>query len=247
MANYCIMRMEKAKDVRSAGARLKHMRRELPCSTLRHQGEKPIVLRCGSVGECMNRPFGEIFRERTDGQNIRKNAVYAVELVLTFSPGAIKTEQMKEWAGANVKWMSQLFGSQNIIGAYLHLDEETPHIHAMVIPIDERGKLNAKAFLGGTSQRMRDLQTDYAKEMARFGLERGVDKKITKARHKSTATWRAEQADKQLELETYEKLYGKPQEMDLNEVRRFFETKNEIANGHEAAAERLDLKEILER
>ena len=37
MANYCIMRMEKAKDVRSAGARLKHMRRELPCSTLRHQ------------------------------------------------------------------------------------------------------------------------------------------------------------------------------------------------------------------
>ncbi|WP_419851934.1 plasmid recombination protein [Actinobacillus pleuropneumoniae] len=31
----------------------------------------------------------------------------------------------------------------------MHNDESTPHLVAYVVPLDERGKLNAKKWLGG--------------------------------------------------------------------------------------------------
>jgi hypothetical protein len=228
MANYAIMRIEKIKEGREGSARLKHMRRETPCKTVSHPERTNYRISYGGVDDCVGRQFGDIFRDRTAGQNVRKNAVRAVEVVLTFSPGAVKDDQLKEWAWANMQWLGGLFGDKNIIGAMLHMDEETPHIHAMVIPIDERGKLNARAFLGGTSQRMRDLQTDYARSMAAFGLERGLDKKVTKARHKSTAAWRAELADNAARLATYEKVYGKPMEMKFDDMVRFSIAEGEI-------------------
>lgn len=227
MAAYAIMRMEKVKDPRQAGARLKHMRREIPC-IVSHPERQNATLLYGAVKEYQGHAFGEIFREKTAGQKIRKNAVRAVEVVMTFSPGAAKDEDLREWAGVSLKWLGDLFGQQNIVGAMLHRDEETPHIHAMVIPVDARGKLNARAFLGGTSQRMRDLQTEYAGAVRRFGLERGIDKKITKARHQTSAEWRAKQAENALRLATYEKIYGKPAEMVFDDMTKFYAAEGEL-------------------
>lgn len=227
MAAYAIMRMEKVKDTKAASARLKHMRGEIP-RIVSHPERQNVVLGFGAVKENMGRNFGEIFRDKTAGQKIRKNAVRAVEVVLTFSPGAVKEEDLREWGRASLNWLGNLFGSQNVVGAMLHRDEDTPHIHAMVIPVDSRGKLNARAFLGGTSQRMRDLQTEYAEAVKCFGLERGVDKKITKARHKTTAAWRAELADNAVRLATYEQIYGKPAEMAFDDMTKFYAAEGEL-------------------
>lgn len=209
MAKYCVMRMQKLKTTSAASARLKHARREIPCKTVKNPNAKNVRITMGDeMKKTARMSFKEIFRERTSGQKLRKNAVYAIEVVLTFSPGAINSdnrENLKEWAQANMEWVAQTFGGkQNIIDAQLHMDETTPHIHAMIIPIDERGKLNARAFLGGTQYRMSDIQTDYAKSMERFGLERGISREITGAKHQAHQRWISENAHKEATLKAYE-------------------------------------------
>lgn len=221
MPNFAIMRMQKIKSTTQASARLKHARREIACRTVKDPTATNVRITIGEkMKEYSSKSFREIFREKTAGLNVRKNAVHAVELVLTFSPGAIdpnNREDLKAWAQANMTWVAQTFGGvQNVIDAQLHMDETTPHIHAMVVPIDERGKLNARAFLGGTSHRMSELQTDYAAAMERFGLERGISREITGAKHQAHQRWIAEQAEKEATLHAYEKFFSKELEKDLD-------------------------------
>lgn len=49
----------------------------------------------------------------------------------------------------------------------------TPHIHAYLVPLDERGKLNCKA-LFGTRVKMYGLQDSFAAAVAHLGIVRGV-------------------------------------------------------------------------
>lgn len=216
MPNFCIMRMQKIKSTSEASARLKHARREIPCKTVRDPNAKNVRITMGDeMKRTVKMSFAEIFKERTAGQNVRKNAVRAIEVMLTFSPGAVETGQLRDWAGANMSWLEQTFGGrQNIIDAQLHMDETTPHIHAMVIPIDERGKLNARAFLGGNNHRMRDIQTEYAKAMEKFGLKRGISREITRAKHQSHLRWIAENALKEATLQAYEDILNEKLNLD---------------------------------
>ena len=41
-------------------------------------------------------------------------------------------------------WLRQTFGAENIVAATLHADEETPHIHATVVPIVQGERSKAK-------------------------------------------------------------------------------------------------------
>ena len=68
--------------------------------------------------------------------------------------------------------MKETFGSKNIIAMTLHMDENTPHIHTQIIPIDERGHLCARSITGGRTS-MKKLQTSYGESMKQFGLSRG--------------------------------------------------------------------------
>ena len=77
-------------------------------------------------------------------------------------------------------WLDKQYGLKNVVNVQLHLDESSPHFHATVVPVDERGRLNCRAFLGGR-QLMRDMQTSIAEEMAPLGLIRGVEG--SKAQH----------------------------------------------------------------
>ena len=54
-------------------------------------------------------------------------------------------------------------------------------MYAYVVPIDERGKLNCRAFLGG-AKALSELQTQFAQEVGQqHGLQRGIEG--SKARH----------------------------------------------------------------
>ena len=114
----------------------------------------------------------------------RKNAVLAVEHVLTASPEFFRDktpDEVMAWARASVASMEEFWGKDNVVSAVLHLDEATPHIHLYTVPIDPKtGRLNARGFIGGRDK-LSALQDHYAKDMAVFGLERGV--KGSKAKH----------------------------------------------------------------
>lgn len=69
------------------------------------------------------------------------------------------------------------------------LHESTPHIHSLITPIDRDSgepRFNAKKWLGGRAL-MSKMQTDYAKAMEQFGLQRGEEN--TRASHQDLQTF----------------------------------------------------------
>ena len=111
---------------------------------------------------------------------LRSDAVRAVELVLAASPeafpreadGRAKDVRGKDWVLDNFNFVRQRFGEKNVVSFTLHQDEVTPHIHCVVVPVTDDGRLSSRDVFSPMS--LRQLQTDYAKAMEPHGLERGI-------------------------------------------------------------------------
>jgi hypothetical protein len=127
--------------------------------------------------------------EALTGRKVRKDAVVAIEVMQTASPAFFEgknSEEIQVWANQNIIWLKNHFGTDNVLSATLHLDETTPHIHAIVFPQNSKGRLCAKDWLGG-ADKLSAMQDSYAQEMDLFALERG--KKGSKARHIEIREW----------------------------------------------------------
>ena len=218
---YAILRVEKIKSVVAANGRLKHNRRQTECLTTKPGKKNVCVILNEQMRKDKHKSFREIFHERVKGQKIRKNAVIAVEVILTFSPGAVPDEKLRDWVNANAKWLKSTFAENNIISCHLHNDQKTNHLHSILLLRDENGKLNARKFLGGTRQRMIELQTSYAKAMEPFGLERGISREVTKSRHQSTKRWLNMQAEKEARLSAYETKFGTEDTWNFDDMLEF--------------------------
>ena len=131
-----------------------------------------------------------IVRDRIGNQTIRKNGVLCVEMLLTASPeyfrpndpsraGYYEPERLDDFRTAVHSWLDNEYGDR-IVRAELHLDESTPHIHAYLVPLDERGKLNCRGIFGGR-QKLSQFQDSFANAMSPLGLERGI--RGSKAKH----------------------------------------------------------------
>lgn len=121
-------------------------------------------------------------------EKVRKNAVHAVEVVLTASPEWFEKaseKQKQEFTNRSRKWLYDIFGKKNEILLAFHNDEKTGHIHGIFIPLVD-GKLNAKKLIGGSRDRMRLFQDDFYEKVGRpLGMERGISKELTHKRHTS--------------------------------------------------------------
>ena len=120
----------------------------------------------------------------TGKRALRKDAVKAIELVLTGSHKPMtqihEAGKLGQWVKANKDFLEERYGERNLISLILHRDERTPHLHAIVVPLTEDGRLSAKEFLNG-GKMLAKLQDDYAEAMAPFKLLRG--ERGSKARH----------------------------------------------------------------
>lgn len=115
----------------------------------------------------------------------RKNAVLAVEMVLTASPewwtNAAPSQRAK-WEQANLDWLQETYGA-NLVQVVRHDDEATPHLHAYWVPLVD-GRLNYRA-IHGSPKSLVELQDGYAKAMSQFGLARGQPKSARRHEHHS--------------------------------------------------------------
>lgn len=109
-----------------------------------------------------------------------------IEYLITASSEALHgrtREEQDAYFNDALAWLRERHGEVNVVCACIHRDETTPHVHAYVVPLDSRGKLNCRSFLGGASA-LREMQTVFAERVAtRHGLERGVDG--SRARHQN--------------------------------------------------------------
>ncbi|MBD2607415.1 plasmid recombination protein [Scytonema hofmannii FACHB-248] len=127
---------------------------------------------------------------------LRPDAVLCSEIFLSASPeyfrpdnpskaGEWDEQLMWNFANASTKWLLENYGDK-CVRAELHLDEATPHIHAYIVPINDKTKqLSHKAMFGGNGNegkiKLSKLQDSYASALAPIGISRGV--KGSKATH----------------------------------------------------------------
>ncbi len=153
--------------------------------------------------------LGEAIQHRLDNaglsRKIAKNQVLALNVLLSSDGEALRRladeNRLDEWAATSVRWAQDTFGAANVVGAHLHMDEQTPHLHVTVVPIvtTERKRkareskatkryrtkpkngprLSADDIM--TRDNLTKFQDTYAEAMERFGLERGV--RGSEARH----------------------------------------------------------------
>lgn len=132
----------------------------------------------------------DLFNDNLKKYNIKpgKDAVLAIEYIATFSPDMSEKIDIKTWAKENLEFFKKQH-KHGILSVQLHLDESTPHLHIIAMPLIEKEcrkkmqmRLCARDFTGGAAK-LTQLQDDYADAMKKFSLERGL--KNSKATHKS--------------------------------------------------------------
>lgn len=112
----------------------------------------------------------------------RKDAIETFEVLLSASPGFFwdkSDDYIQDWINSNFEFLKSRF-SKNVLQVSVHLDETSPHIHAIVTPFTKDNRLSMKSYLGGRSALIK-LQDEYASVMKRFALNRGV--RNSKAKH----------------------------------------------------------------
>jgi len=119
---------------------------------------------------------------------VRSNGVRAVEHMLTASPEwfqAASPERVREWVDRSISFLHGRYGD-NLVSAHLHMDETSPQIHAVMVPITPDGRLSAKHYFGTPGQ-LRTLHTDYNRAVEPLGLQRGTER--SQAEHREVQEW----------------------------------------------------------
>ena len=140
----------------------------------------------------------EAVQRRIDTAGLRrkvgKNQTKAIRIILTGTHEQMmkiaNDGRLNSWIDANLKWLKDTFGEENLVSCVLHMDEKTPHLHATVVPIvtGERirrkregekkyetksgPRLSADDVMRRT--KLHEYQNSYAAAMKPFGLQRGI-------------------------------------------------------------------------
>ena len=135
---------------------------------------------------------------------IRSNSNIMCEMVFTSDQkffDKIGYEESKRYFEENYKFICEYknLGEQNIISAVVHMDEDTPHMHLLFIPVihttDKQGnkidKVCCRDFWKGKNS-YRDLQNAYFKHISGkgFKLERGELVEVTNREHYSVQEYK---------------------------------------------------------
>lgn len=135
---------------------------------------------------------------------IRSNSNIMCEMVFTSDQkffDKISYEESKRYFEESYKFICEYknLGEQNIISAVVHMDEDTPHMHLLFIPVihttDKQGnkinKVCCRDFWKGKNS-YRDLQNSYFKHISEkgFKLERGELVEVTNREHYSVQEYK---------------------------------------------------------
>ena len=91
--------------------------------------------------------------------------------------------EIEQWAKDVYDWCANRYGQENIVGFQVHLDESSPHIHALIVPVGQRTKSGRECVMWSAKfgknryeygQILREMHTSLYEEVgSKYGLERG--------------------------------------------------------------------------
>jgi hypothetical protein len=182
--SHAIMRIQKIKGMQALAEREKHNTRRK--TVLSADGSKNITVEgfTGLVGRV------KALEKQIDANNkrkTRKDAVRAIEVLFTSDKAFFKRVDYEQYFEECKKWLIAIFGEENFLQAVTHLDEETPHMHAILTTVKE-GKFNYSGYINGR-QDLREMQDSFYKQVKYLGLERGEKVELTHASYVSNKDW----------------------------------------------------------
>jgi hypothetical protein len=100
-----------------------------------------------------------------------------VDTLITASPEFFEgrsREDVRLFFQTAAGFMGEKIGADNIVSAVVHMDEKTPHLHLVFVPLTKDGRLSAKEIIGNR-QTLSKWQDEYYAKMVRAfpDLERG--------------------------------------------------------------------------
>jgi hypothetical protein len=186
-AHFAILRTAKLKSFGNVGGSLSHTYRTRETTNADPDRADTNEHSHSSPTEVM-----QALRDRLPDK-YRKDAVIGLEYFVGASPQWFdgKTrEQQDTYFQESIDWLEKRHGKENVVGWSIHRDETSPHLVAYVVPISDRGTLNAKQWTGGAAA-LSKMQTDFAKTVgARNDLERGIEG--SKAHHQTIKSFYAQ-------------------------------------------------------
>lgn len=136
----------------------------------------------------MQKYYAEIQQLITAAQcRTRKDSVRFVDTLIAASPEFFEDKSKKEilsYYTHACRFMEERIGKQNIISAVVHMDEKTPHMHLVFVPLTSDNRLSARDIIGNRRQLVA-WQDDFWKHMSQRypQLERGESASETGRTH----------------------------------------------------------------
>lgn len=187
MANYAIIRIEKRK-IGSCSAIEKHHERQKE----KYKSNPDIDPALTPLNYHLVKPTGSyrmmaLERIAEVGAKRRKDSVVLQDGLITASPEWIRSKSPQEQAeffNYAYNFLKERYGEENFRSVTVHLDEATPHMHFVFVPITKDGRLSSKDVIGGPKG-MAKLQDDFYKHVSEKYPEfsRGIPAKVTHRAH----------------------------------------------------------------
>ena len=196
--SYAIIRNEKLTRVEAQGAYIHNARRSKGHTNKDiDNGRTHLNFYCEKNKQTYIKEFDRIKKEYDLKGHIRSNSIILCEMMITSDNeffDKIGLEETKRYFRESYEFVCNYknLGEKYIVSAVVHLDETTPHMHLIYIPVihtkdkeeNEIDKICARDFWRGRDS-YRDLQNEFHKYITSkgFDLERGLPIAETGAKH----------------------------------------------------------------
>ena len=197
--SFIVLHLDKFKKDASRGIQ-SHNRRE------RESHSNPDIDYGRSVGNydlCENpvSNYAQAIQNRIDDllmvKAVRKDAVHMCGLIISSDKeffDKLNADETRRFFGEAAKYLTEFVGKENVISAMVHMDEKTPHMHFLHVPITKDGRLCAKDIY--TKAALKKLQDELPKHLQKCGfqIERGVERQKGSAKkHLDTNEYKQQQ------------------------------------------------------
>ena len=145
--------------------------------------------------------YAEAIQTRIDDlllvKAVRKDAVRMCGLIVSSDSAffdKLSPKDIRRFFEESKAFLTEFVGAENVISAMVHLDEKTPHMHFLHVPVTKDGRLSAKTIY--TRESLKRLQTELPRHLQSrgFDLQRGVEQEPGAAKkHLNTREFKQQQ------------------------------------------------------
>ncbi len=128
---------------------------------------------------------------------VRKDAVHMCGIIISSDKAFfdhLNADETRRFFEEAAKYLTDFVGKENVISAMVHMDEKTPHMHFLHVPVTKDGRLCAKDIY--TKAALKQLQDELPKHLQKCGfqIERGVEQQNGSAKkHLDTREFKQQQ------------------------------------------------------